>query len=98
MAEAQLAPADLMRAILKAPVGLLWFGGIGTYVRAVAESDAAAGDRANDTVRITGGEVRAKVVGEGANLGMTQRSRIEAAGAGVRLNTDAIDNSAGVNT
>ncbi len=87
-----------MNAILKAPVDLLFFGGIGTYIRASTESDEAAGDRANDTIRITGKDVRAKVIGEGANLGMTQRGRIEAALKGVRLNTDAIDNSAGVNT
>jgi glutamate dehydrogenase len=79
-------------------VGLLWFGGIGTYIRASTESDEEVGDRANDPIRITGAEIRAKVVGEGANLGATQRGRIEAARAGVRLNTDAIDNSAGVNT
>ncbi|MBY0532371.1 MAG: NAD-glutamate dehydrogenase [Xanthobacteraceae bacterium] len=91
-------PAEVMNAILKSPVDLLWFGGIGTYVRASSESDAMAGDRANDAIRITGGEVGAKVVGEGANLGMTQRGRIEAAQRGVRLNTDAIDNSAGVNS
>ncbi|GJD78162.1 NAD-glutamate dehydrogenase [Methylobacterium gregans] len=95
---AEAAPAEVMQAILRAPVDLLWFGGIGTYVRAGAETDADAGDRANDAVRITGTELRAKVVGEGANLGLTQRGRIEAARAGVRLNTDAIDNSAGVNT
>ncbi len=71
---------------------------IGTYVRATAESDDEAGDRANDAIRITGAELRARVVGEGANLGLTQRGRIEAARRGVRLNTDAIDNSAGVNT
>ena len=87
-----------MSAILKAPVDLLFFGGIGTYVRAVGETDDAVGDRANDAIRITGAELRAKVIGEGANLGMTQRGRIEAALHGVRLNTDAIDNSAGVNT
>ncbi len=91
-------PAEVMHAILKAEVELLWFGGIGTYVRASSETDAEAGDRANDTIRITGAEVRAKVIGEGANLGLTQRGRIEAARRGVRLNTDAIDNSAGVNT
>jgi glutamate dehydrogenase len=91
-------PQELMTAILKAPVDLLWFGGIGTYVRASTETDADAGDRANDAVRITGAELRAKVIGEGANLGMTQRGRIEAAEKGVRLNTDAIDNSAGVNS
>src|SRR5208337_4915721 len=91
-------PQEVMRAILKAPVDLLFFGGIGTFVRAAAESDAAAGDRANDAIRVTGAELRAKVIGEGANLGMTQRGRIEAALHGIRLNTDAIDNSAGVNT
>ncbi|TXN84296.1 NAD-glutamate dehydrogenase [Methylobacterium sp. WL8] len=95
---ASASPAELMQAILKAPVDLLWFGGIGTYVRATTETDEQAGDRANDAVRITGPEIRAKAVGEGANLGLTQAGRIEAARAGVRLNTDAIDNSAGVNT
>jgi glutamate dehydrogenase len=91
-------PHEVMNAILKAPVDLLFFGGIGTYVRASTEADEAVGDRSNDPIRITGGQVRAKVIGEGANLGMTQRSRIEAALSGIRLNTDAIDNSAGVNT
>jgi glutamate dehydrogenase len=93
-----VTPQELMKAILKAPVDLLFFGGIGTYVRSAGESDDAAGDRANDAIRVTGGELRCKVIGEGANLGMTQRGRIEAALAGIRLNTDAIDNSAGVNT
>jgi glutamate dehydrogenase len=93
-----VTPHALMKAILKAPVDLLFFGGIGTYVRAASEADEAAGDRANDAIRITGAELRCKVIGEGANLGMTQRGRIEAALAGIRLNTDAIDNSAGVNT
>ena len=93
-----VTPQDLMKAILKAPVDLLFFGGIGTYVRSSQESDEAAGDRANDAVRVTGAELRCKVIGEGANLGMTQRGRVEAALAGIRLNTDAIDNSAGVNT
>jgi len=93
-----VTPQQLMKAILTAPVDLLFFGGIGTYIRASNESDEAAGDRANDAIRITGSDVRAKVIGEGANLGMTQRGRIEAALKGVRLNTDAIDNSAGVNT
>ena len=91
-------PSEVMRAILKAEVHLLWFGGIGTYIRASTETDAEVGDRANDAIRIAGTEVRAKVIGEGANLGLTQRGRIEAARRGVRLNTDAIDNSAGVNT
>ena len=95
---AAATPLEVINAILKAQVDLLFFGGIGTYVRASTETDADAGDRANDGVRNTGAEVRAKVVGEGANLGMTQRGRIEAARRGVRLNTDAIDNSAGVNT
>jgi glutamate dehydrogenase len=97
-ARAKTTPQDLMNAILKAPADLLFFGGIGTYIRASTESDEAAGDRGNDPIRITGAQVRAKVIGEGANLGMTQRGRIEAALRGVRLNTDAIDNSAGVNT
>jgi glutamate dehydrogenase len=95
---AKVTPVELMRAILTAKVDLLFFGGIGTYVRASTESDEMAGDRANDALRIAGADLRCKVVGEGANLGMTQRGRIEAAMKGVRLNTDAIDNSAGVNT
>ena len=94
----KLTPQELIRALLKAQVDLLFFGGIGTYIRAADETDEAAGDRANDAVRVTGGDLRCKVIGEGANLGMTQRIRIEAALNGVRLNTDAIDNSAGVNT
>ncbi len=93
-----VTPHALMKAILTAKVDLLFFGGIGTYVRASGESDEAADDRANDAVRITGSDLNCKVIGEGANLGMTQRGRIEAALRGVRLNTDAIDNSAGVNT
>jgi glutamate dehydrogenase len=99
----KLPPAELISAILKAPVDLLYNGGIGTYVKAVTETHADAGDRANDAVRINGRELRCKVVGEGGNLGFTQRGRIEAAlhgngGTGVALNTDAIDNSAGVDT
>ncbi|HKU99800.1 MAG TPA: NAD-glutamate dehydrogenase [Vineibacter sp.] len=94
----QVAPNDLMRAILKAPVDLLFFGGIGNYVKASNETHADAGDKANDTLRIDGRDVRARVVGEGANLGVTQRGRIEAAQAGVKINTDAMDNSAGVDT
>ncbi len=94
----KLTPQELIRAILKAQVDLLFFGGIGTYVRASDESDEAAGDRTNDPIRVAGLDLRCKVIGEGANLGMTQRGRIEAALRGVRLNTDAIDNSAGVNT
>ena len=95
---AKVTPQEVIRAILKAPVDLIFFGGIGTYVRASAETDDAVGDRANDAIRITGADIRAKVIGEGANLGMTQRGRVEAALRGIRLNTDAIDNSAGVNT
>jgi glutamate dehydrogenase len=98
LTKAKATPQEVMRAILKAPVDLLFFGGIGTYVRATSEGDEAAGDRANDAIRITGADLRCKVVGEGANLGMTQRGRIEAARRKIRLNTDAIDNSAGVNT
>ena len=98
LSKAKATPQEVMRAILKAPVDLLFFGGIGTYVRAASEGDEAAGDRANDAIRITGADLRCKVVGEGANLGMTQRGRIEAARRKIRLNTDAIDNSAGVNT
>ncbi|MEQ9641960.1 MAG: NAD-glutamate dehydrogenase [Alphaproteobacteria bacterium] len=90
------APAEIMKALLKAEVDLLWFGGIGTYVKARSESNAEAGDRANDALRVDGRELRAKVIGEGANLGVTQRGRIEYAMAGGRLNTDAVDNSAGV--
>lgn len=94
----EAAPDEVMSAILRSDVGLLWFGGIGTYIRASSESDEMVGDRANDPIRVTGAEVRAKVIGEGANLGCTQLGRVEAARKGVRLNTDAIDNSAGVNT
>jgi glutamate dehydrogenase len=93
-----VTPQELMKAILRAQVDLLFFGGIGTYIRASNESDEAAGDRANDAIRVTGADLNCKAIGEGANLGMTQRGRIEAAQRGIRLNTDAIDNSAGVNT
>lgn len=93
-----IAPNVLMTAILKAQVDLLWFGGIGTYVSASSESNADAGDRANDGIRIRAVDLRARVIGEGANLGLTQKARIEAGLHGVRLNTDAIDNSAGVNS
>ncbi len=89
---------DIMTAILKAPVDLLWFGGIGTYIKAAAETDAEVGDRANDAIRINGTDVRAKVIGEGANLGVTQKGRIAYALNGGRCNSDAIDNSAGVNS
>jgi glutamate dehydrogenase len=93
-----LAPAALMNALLKAKVDLLWFGGIGTYIKSSSQSQLDAGDRANDALRINGNEVRAKVVGEGANLGVTQLGRVEAARSGARIDTDAVDNSAGVDT
>jgi glutamate dehydrogenase len=92
----KVTPNELIRHILRARADLLWFGGIGTYVKAASESDADVGDRANDAIRISGKEVRARVVGEGANLGLTQLGRVEYAQHGGRLNTDAIDNSAGV--
>ena len=100
----ELAPTDLVSAILRAPVDLLFNGGIGTYVKAHTESHADVGDKANDAVRIDGRELRCAVVGEGGNLGFTQCGRIEYAlhggpdGAGGRINTDSIDNVAGVNT
>ena len=93
-----MTPTELIHLILQAPVDLLWNGGIGTYVKAADESHTEVGDRANDAIRVDGGQVRARVIGEGGNLGATQRGRIEAAGAGVRVNTDAVDNSAGVDT
>jgi glutamate dehydrogenase len=93
-----VTPAELIKLLLKAEVDLLFFGGIGTYVRASDETNAEVGDRANDALRVTGAELKAKVVGEGANLGVTQRGRVEAAFKGVRINTDALDNSAGVDT
>lgn len=95
---AKMTPADLMRAVLQAPVDLLWNGGIGTYVKSSAESNAEVGDKANDAIRVDGADLRARVVGEGGNLGLTQLGRIEFAEKGGRVNTDAIDNSAGVDT
>jgi glutamate dehydrogenase len=92
----RLSPPELIAAILRAPADLLWNGGIGTYVKASDESHADAGDKANDAVRADGSELRVKVVGEGGNLGLTQRGRIEFARRGGKINTDAIDNSAGV--
>jgi len=91
-----LSPDELVRAVLLAPVDLFWNGGIGTYVKAAVESHASVGDKANDAVRVDGADLRVRVVGEGGNLGLTQRGRTEAARSGVRLNTDAVDNSAGV--
>ncbi|MDM0112017.1 NAD-glutamate dehydrogenase [Variovorax sp. J22R133] len=93
-----LTPTELVNAILKAPVDLIYNGGIGTYVKASSESHAQVGDRANDALRVNGRELRCKVFAEGGNLGCTQLGRIEFALAGGRINTDAIDNSAGVDT
>ncbi len=93
-----VTPAELMKAILLAPVDLLWNGGIGTYVKASTETHAEAGDKANDAIRVNGTELRVRCVGEGGNLGFTQRGRIEYAVDGGRINTDFIDNSAGVDT
>ena len=93
-----LTPTELVNAILKAPVDLLYNGGIGTYVKATSETHAQVGDRANDALRVNGRELRCKVVAEGGNLGCTQLGRIEYALAGGRIYTDAIDNSAGVDT
>lgn len=95
---AKMTPAELMQTILKAPVDLLWNGGIGTYIKASSESNTDVGDKANDAIRVNGEDLRAKVVGEGGNLGATQLGRIEFARTGGRINTDAIDNSAGVDT
>ncbi len=93
----ELSPAELISAILRAPVDLLWNGGIGTYVKGSQETHAEAGDKANDAVRVDGEDLRCRVVGEGGNLGLTQAGRIEYALEGGRINTDAIDNVAGVN-
>ncbi|MDO4887390.1 MAG: NAD-glutamate dehydrogenase [Actinomycetaceae bacterium] len=93
-----LTPNEAIRAILAAPVDLLWNGGIGTYVKASTQGNDVIGDRTNDAIRIDATELRCRVVGEGGNLGLSQLGRIEAALAGRRLNTDAIDNSAGVDT
>ncbi|PBC79562.1 glutamate dehydrogenase [Streptomyces sp. TLI_235] len=101
---AKITPAELMKAILQAPVDLFWNGGIGTYIKASTETNAEVGDKANDAIRVNGAQVRARVIGEGGNLGCTQLGRIEFAatggpeGTGGWINTDAIDNSAGVDT
>ncbi|WP_420547708.1 NAD-glutamate dehydrogenase [Curvivirga sp.] len=91
-----LPPNQLISALLKAEIDLLWFGGIGTYIKHSDETDADAGDRANDSLRVNANELKCKVLGEGANLGVTHRARIQFAEHGGRVNTDAIDNSAGV--
>ncbi|SBS32435.1 NAD-specific glutamate dehydrogenase [Marinomonas spartinae] len=93
-----MAPTDLINAILKAPVDLLWNGGIGTYVKAESETHADVGDSGNNSLRVDGKELRCKIVGEGGNLGLTQRGRIEFAQNGGLISTDAIDNSAGVDS
>ncbi|PCF93782.1 NAD-glutamate dehydrogenase [Vreelandella nigrificans] len=95
--ETRLSPNDLIRAMLKAKVDLIWNGGIGTYVKSSEETDADVGDKANDALRINGAELNCRVVGEGGNLGLTQRGRMEAAANGVRVYTDFIDNAGGVN-
>ncbi len=94
--QSAISPDDLIKRLLKAEVDLLWFGGIGTFVKSSSESHLDAGDRANDETRIDGRELRCRVLAEGANLGITQLGRIEFARAGGRLNTDSVDNSAGV--
>ncbi|GJM03485.1 MAG: NAD-glutamate dehydrogenase [Rhodomicrobium sp.] len=93
-----LSPNELLKAVLRAEADLLWFGGIGTYVRGSSESNADVGDRANDIIRVGANELNVKVIGEGANLGITQAGRMDFAADGGRVNTDAIDNSAGVNS
>jgi len=95
--EDKLEPTELIKAILKSSLDLLWNGGVGTYVKASSETNIDVGDRTNDNLRINGKDLRFKVVAEGGNLGFTQRARVEYALAGGRINTDAIDNSAGVN-
>jgi glutamate dehydrogenase len=92
----EMTPADLVQAILTAEADLLWLGGIGTYIKAAAETHAQVGDKANDALRVDAEALRVKVIGEGANLGITQKGRIAFALRGGRLNTDFIDNSAGV--
>ena len=94
----EIEPSALIQVLLKRPSDLLWFGGIGTFIKASTETHAQAGDRANDNLRVDANQLRAKVIGEGANLGLTQAARIEYARYAGRINTDAIDNSAGVDT
>ena len=96
LTEDKVAPNDLIQAFLTSETDLLWFGGIGTYIKSSDETNEQVGDKANDALRINGEDLKAKVVGEGANLGVTQRGRIEFAANGGRINTDAVDNSAGV--
>ena len=96
VAAEELTPQELIRAILMAPVELFWNGGIGTYVKAASERHADAFDRGNDAVRVDAEQLRCQIIGEGGNLGLTQRARIAFARKGGRINTDFIDNSAGV--
>ncbi|TVR98044.1 MAG: NAD-glutamate dehydrogenase, partial [Rhodospirillales bacterium] len=96
LSQSRMTPGELIRHLLRAEADLLWFGGIGTFVKATHESHGEVGDRANDSLRVDGRELRCKVIGEGANLGVTQRGRIEFGRHGGRINTDFIDNSAGV--
>ncbi len=98
IASAQVSPLELMHAMLKARTDLLWFGGIGTYVKAPSETHLDVGDKANDAIRVDGNAVRAKVIAEGANLGLTQLGRIDFERSGGRINTDFIDNSGGVDS
>ena len=93
----RMSPVELIRCILKAKADLLWFGGIGTYVKAASENNSDVGDKANDSLRINGSELQCRVIGEGGNLGCTQLARIEFSKMGGKINTDAVDNSAGVN-
>src|SRR5699024_1681140 len=92
------SPAELISAILRAPVDLLYNGGIGTYIKSSQESHGEVGDKSNDAIRVNGADVRARVIGEGGNLGVTQLGRVEAALTGIEINTDAVDNSAGVDS
>ena len=96
--KSEVTPDELIHALLKSEVELLWFGGIGTYIKGALQANSDVGDKANDIIRVNGAEVKAKVIGEGANLGLTQAGRIEFAQSGGRVNTDAIDNAAGVDT
>lgn len=98
VSDGAMSPSQLMKVILRAEADLLWFGGIGTYVKGELESNADVGDRANDAIRVSAKELNVKVIGEGANLGITQAGRMDFAAVGGRVNTDAIDNSAGVNS
>src|SRR6185436_15607327 len=96
VSESSMAPNDLIRAVLRARVDLLWNGGIGTVVKASTETDLDAADRSSDAIRVNADELRARVVGEGGNLGLTRRARVEYAAGGGLINADFIDNSAGV--